>query len=385
MRTNHNFMMACFAIFIGLLLTEAALWIAFPLPEKDIARFVAHNNPALGLKKEILYEKNNFGFRSLSMHTVKKPANTIRIIALGASTTDQAAQATEDIWSAVLEKELREKLGSQKIQIEVAARGIGGQTVVDRLYWAQNNLSEFDPDLVILLEGINDLSWHGGPNYRYANLADSLVLAHDHADKLENSGPLKTFLRRFQIFRRLAILQHKIEFYWKMKKGTTFSWDSENLPRLSKEYRALPYVEKPERQPDPITEFSEGLSALVKFLQESNRHVVVLGQPVLWKATMSPDELNSLWFYLNTPRGPVRPSPAWLAKEMSRYNNIQREIAETLKVPFVDLNQKVPKDLKHFFDDCHFTDLGNAKVAAEILPTVQEQIEDILKKRASNS
>ena len=102
---------------------------------------------------------------------------------------------------------------------------------------------------------------------------------------------------------------------------------------------------------------------------------VVLGQPVLWKENMSDDERAALWFFIETSEGRVRPSGQWLAKEMSRFNLAQKIIAERFSARFLDLDALIPKDLDHYFDDCHFTDLGSRRVAEGVLPEVAAAIE----------
>ena len=51
---------------------------------------------------------------------------------------------------------------------------------------------------------------------------------------------------------------------------------------------------------------------------------------------------------------------------MQAYNARIREVAEERGVRFVDLDAAVPKDLEHFYDDCHYTAQGNQRVAAAL-------------------
>jgi len=44
----------------------------------------------------------------------------------------------------------------------------------------------------------------------------------------------------------------------------------------------------------------------------------------------------------------------------------------------VDLNGRIPKSLQYFFDDCHFTDLGSARVAEELFPLVKERVDALI-------
>ena len=57
-----------------------------------------------------------------------KTDGTIRILCIGASTTQQPIQNTEDIWSALLEKNLQQAFALKDVRIEVATYGSGGHT-----------------------------------------------------------------------------------------------------------------------------------------------------------------------------------------------------------------------------------------------------------------
>jgi lysophospholipase L1-like esterase len=138
-------------------------------------------------------------------------------------------------------------------------------------------------------------------------------------------------------------------------------------------------VAAPLRDPDPIDGFADAVDELVKLLKSSGIRSVLLGQPVLWSADATDEELASLWLPVKTLEGPVRPNPAWLAQEMAKYNAVQRSIAEQHDVPYVDLDARIPKNLDYYFDDCHFTDKGSHAVADEILDTVQKEVTAVSK------
>lgn len=73
-------------------------------------------------------------------------------------------------------------------------------------------------------------------------------------------------------------------------------------------------------------------------------------QPVVWKESLAPMELNSLWFKMN----------------------------------YINLDDKIPKTSEYFFDDCHFTDLGSITVADNILPVLITVIDNAVLKRDEN-
>jgi hypothetical protein len=116
-------------------------------------------------------------------------------------------------------------------------------------------------------------------------------------------------------------------------------------------------------------------------LVEAGVDALVLGQPVLWKADMMPAELDVLWFHVRTPEGPVRADGAWLPAEIARYNDVQRRLAAERGFAYLDLDASVPKDLDHYFDDCHYTDRGSRLVAEEVLTALRPRIERLLASR----
>lgn len=91
--------------------------------------------------------------------------------------------------------------------------------------------------------------------------------------------------------------------------------------------------------------------------------VVLLGQPTIWSDDLPDEARAQLWFPVRTEAGWVRASPGWLEREMKLFDDMQRRVARASGVSFVDLESAVPKDLVHFFDDCHLTDRGSVAVA----------------------
>ena len=59
---------------------------------------------------------------------------------------------------------------------------------------------------------------------------------------------------------------------------------------------------------------------------------------------------------------------------MARYNAAQSEVAARHGARFLDLDPLIPKDLDHYFDDCHYTDRGSRRMADEIFPTLREGV-----------
>ena len=112
------------------------------------------------------------------------------------------------------------------------------------------------------------------------------------------------------------------------------------------------------------------MEELLLCLRSNTTHVIVLGQPALWKGNMTDEENSALWFPINSTIGKVRPTGRWLENEMHKYNKIQEELAHKYGFVFVDLDSSIPKDLRYYFDDLHFTDEGNKAIADALHPVL---------------
>jgi len=299
-------------VFLG---TETALRLFFPVYEKKL---VIQSIP--GLNHEVKYERNQYGFRTRSLNTKKKHLNTIRIISLGSSTTDQPYQNIEDMWSMLLENKLNDEFGKLGYKIELAARGREAETVRERLKWAREQLLDLRPDMVILLEGINDL-------------------------RLKDSSRSGLSLSWMETCERLSQLCHRIHAVKKM-------FTDPPLPVLSLTNGGLPLRQEPDR----VAQFSEGIGDLLRYLATNNIETVVIGQPT-------------------GSGGP-------LEKELMLYNDAQKAQALSVQATYLPLDKFIPKTPQYFFDEYNFTDKGSHAVASAVYPVVAQAIHRVIRKRA---
>jgi len=348
-------------------LSDITLWALSPVSEdhQRIESFLRQNIP--GLKRSIKYESGIYGLRMKSEFDVVKPKNLVRILCLGASTTQQSTQETQDTWCGIIETELRKHFANSKLKIQTVAYGRGGLRASDNAQWLIDNIDNIDPDIVITLLGINDLALNGGEGYEYSGFKEPVF---------ENEDEKGWCNKYSQICRRINHIIENQLAKKKIKTGEVVQWHSAQLRHLTKKYRELPYIENIARNPDPISEFRDVTRWIMEYLKQKDVQVIVLGQPVLWKDNFDPEEQNSLWFSVSTQNGPVRPPSAWLKEEMEKYNSVQKLLAKQSGFSYIDMDNRIPKTLEYYFDDCHFTDIGSNAVAINILPALIETIED---------
>ncbi|MDH3772492.1 MAG: hypothetical protein OET79_16090, partial [Nitrospirota bacterium] len=262
------------------------------------------------------------------------------------------------------------------LKLQTVVFGRGGMRASDNVIWIKKMFDKVEPDIVITLLGINDLAWNGGKGYKYQSVTE--LFQKENKDTVK-----KKYCREYsQICRRVVRIKRALKEKEKLKTGATVEWHSANLPNLRKKYQNYPYVQNPIRNPDPIHEFRDAVSWLIKYFRKNEVSVILLGQPVLWKESFLPSEFKRLWFPINTPNGRVRPSGAWLKREMAKYNSVQEELAHSIDgVIYLGLDDKIPKSLDYYFDDCHYTDLGSRAVADHILPVLIKVVNNFIFKK----
>ena len=314
-----------------------------------------------GVKPEVLFEVNKFGFRSLSMSSREKPPGVFRIIALGASTTVQTNQATEDTWAGRLEAMLNAARVAGNAHVEVDAYAAGADDIRETMDFVATSLFSYAPDLVILLVGGNDLTYK-----RFlANSASSPGLARI----LDNS-------KAWAFFRQSYL------YYTQSRSGPILEWHSANLPLLRSRFLTLPEAPASIAEDSSLATFAEGERQLLHSLRARSVPVAVLGAPSLWKKEMSAEEEAARWIGVNLPE-PHRPRAALMAREMDRLNEKQAELAKEENAVFIPLDKRIPKTLEYFFDEVHFTDKGSRLVAETIFPEIAQRVRSALRENTA--
>jgi glycine/D-amino acid oxidase-like deaminating enzyme len=88
--------------------------------------------------------------------------------------------------------------------------------------------------------------------------------------------------------------------------------------------------------------------------------------PSLWKEPMSPQEDAALWMgWVN--HGELNLDTPTLRAGIAAFNRALREHAAARGHRLIDLDAAVPRDLLHFYDDCHLTARGNEVAARAIV------------------
>ena len=96
---------------------------------------------------------NSHGFRGVET-TKDKPIDTFRMLTVGGSTTFSIGVTDEYTWPAQLQTKLNSL--DTKLDIEVINAGISAATSFSNVKLIKERLVQFEPDLIIIYEGVND-------------------------------------------------------------------------------------------------------------------------------------------------------------------------------------------------------------------------------------
>jgi hypothetical protein len=269
---------------------------------------------------------NSLGFRGDEI-TREKPANTVRIVCLGASTTFSAeSSSNQTTWPHRLQEKLREAHPS--VRFEVVNAAVGGYVAADSLKNLRHRVVPLDPDLVIYYEANNEIVRDTGELARREGL-------------IENAGrpPIVSFLSEYSIafdlvYKNLAIL-------WRSRAGSSRTMD--RIP------------------PDLPTRFVGVLEEMRSELARKN--IPLMLSTFLVKYRRGQDRRTQIanadvaFYYM-----------PWMSIDgmldaMDVYNRAILDYARLKNLPVVDDREAIPPDADHYADCMHLADKGSGVMA----------------------
>jgi lysophospholipase L1-like esterase len=326
------------------------------------------------LESPVRIEINALGERGGEFETGE--AGVLRVAVIGGSAAycyliDQPASWPQRMGSYLDDMGVPADLGRSRVHVgnlsQAELSSGGARLIVDRVLSTYRGL-----DAVVLMIGISDmLRWlrYGAPSRLPAQTASDVFAIHPEGPyswrpKTTALAELGRRARdRWKRWRRPVIYRQKV---------ATSVINSRMRKRDAKTVIA--------EVPDPTTMLAElriGLTGIVEALLARGVRVVILGQPH-YDSTGCGDEVASQFWNggVGDPaKGPVTVYYSdGVLDELSRRVAVEaRAVAEQLGVAYVHLDAIVPSDLKHYYDQFHFTPAGAdvvARAAAESLAGV---------------
>ena len=283
---------------------------------------------------------NSLGFRGEEFSKAK-PSGVYRIVALGGSTTYGIGLYDDETYPYYLQKELRARLGTDKI--EVINAGLVSGTSAESLSRFLLRVLPLDPDMVIFYEGYNDL-----PPRMFNNYSD------DYYHFRKNPENHFSWVSNLLLY-RVAASGFSSTFHYPNMTLLSEIWKFENLPQGDSM---------------KIDNFSSTSNAVYK---RNLDYVISLA-----RAKNITVVLSTFVFDEDAPNwNDYMPDVLW-GKGIEENNEAISELAAEYKLPLIDL-YAYGLGHKHIFQDSvHLTAEGNKEMAGlfadTIAPIVREEM-----------
>lgn len=292
-----------------------------------------------GLDTRIVHRKNALGFRGEDY-----PADfpqRLSIITVGGSTTESFYISDGKTWPDLLARRLRSPFPA----LWLNNAGLDGHSTWGHTLLIRDYIRGLQPDLVVLLVGLNDL-FAAGPNAYDRAAAGSLwgLLA----DYSEVVSTILNLYRARQTARMTAL-------------GTIPKpRDLREVPQRVMSQSDLQKLLS-DAQPE-LAAYRKRLAGIIDTLLASRIAPVLLTQPSLLGPVVDPGTGVDLGLIAVDLWGrQLNGAATW--RLLEAYNDVTRTLARERGVPLIDLARQMPKSRLYYYDFFHFNNEGSALVA----------------------
>lgn len=277
----------------------------------------------------IFWASNSRGMRSDEISIEKIPTR-IRIVALGASTTEGTGVPNESTYPSLLSKNLQE----QGYNVEVINAGFHGFGIDDLMALYKDKISPLKPDLVIFYEVANN-----------TNPGEWTYPGWSWYDWPKGYSKILGYLYKHSAF--VVWTTKTLGFETKTPSTTNHDFNN-SLPKQA----VTNYKEKVKELVSVIKQ-DNAKPVLATFVTVANKDLIIDRDtnPAIWEDVylkwypFSPDEINQIY---------------------TRFNDQLKDVASEEQILLIDLASNFPKEPKYFLDHIHFTSDGN-KILAELI------------------
>ena len=353
------------SITISIILIEFLLRIFVFDPSKYYIRtpgwinFVTDNNLLVNVTSNYLHKINRFGFRGDPPKFNSKPM----ILTIGGSTAENWVLDDNSTWSAILEKQLKQKFNNVDV-ISLGKAGTNGRHNLLQL----KKTSEYLPkvDFYVILIGLNDFLFDNKIHLPL-ELEDKWWFEQAFMSQPYSEGKfaLTIVLKR--------ILKKKKQ---NQLPTSNFGLYVEELRNAFQKVEKSQIIEKLQNQDKYLSIYEKTILDLKKFSDTKNSSIIFMTQPFLWSENMSKETIENLfcgfigsdhkstdtkWYSIDT-----------LRHGLDTYNKKLLSLCKKYELLCIDLEKEIPKTIDYFYDDVHFTNNGADLVATKIKEKILE-------------
>jgi hypothetical protein len=374
---QHNLALAVVATLLAVVAAEIALRAFAPVsnPYEDIERLRPQVNqyirfeyprnysaetraePGLpGLSGVHRFTTDNMGFRGDSLAD-PKPPNEFRIFMVGGSTTECFYLDDNEDMARVLQRDLA-AVAPAGTTVRAYNAGLSGAASDDHIAMLSQRIVHFQPDLVVVFCGINDLT-RSIYDYDYRHYIDYRPAYR--------KPWFKRWPMKLQITRRIFLFRQRIDpDRQRLRENRTLVTNYQGLIGLERS--------APETDAVPRTDersYATNLRTLAGIASGNQFKMVFMTQQTTWNSNVDPRAKSHHWmrYRAGVPGDSPGVETGFTFKEdkmdaaMERLNDAMRTVGGQESVPVYDLARTLPKSLDFFYDDCHFNVAGAATAA----------------------
>jgi lysophospholipase L1-like esterase len=337
------------AIAVGNLVAGAAVVSVFGEPSPTLAPnlhmhvHASGRGIAPGVAPDQTITTNAHGHRTNGPIDYRhKPAGTLRLVAIGASTTEEAKLDDRKTWTYQVAQALESATGRKVEVINTALSGVRALSNHQALLEAE----AYAPDIVTFLMGIND--WNK-------------VIA------MQGWSPLHRFLAHFS-----TITYGNSPLYHALKEasGAVRLWlhpadgaEAEDDGSYSGDW--MNSLERPRLfafRPAAVDEdYARWVHRIVEECRRSRIFCLFMDQPTAYSETTPPDLRRRLW--MTPPFADYTLSMDGMIHLSRLYNDWMAKEVTDNGLAFCPLADKIPATTEYLVDDCHFNENGARRVA----------------------
>lgn len=313
-----------------------------------------------GISGESHFTINSFGYRG---PLIKDKEKEYRILILGGSTSECLYLDNNETWPYLLMKELGNTIDNKSVvTMNIGKSGHGLRNNLLALKYLPDY---YEPDLIILLTGANDVLFRLSRKDAWQPFNES---EYDRTDSYTFSVTPEYSWRSTIIYKIYKITKLKLDDI-KPQDGIGESLSENRLKRQN----ATLWINNTPHLTLTLEDYEKNLKRVIELSKERNSKILFMTQPYLYKENMSSEENASLWMTYDF--GNVYYSTDVMISSTNDFNKKLLEVCEVSKEIYcMDLANKVPKTLDYMYDDMHFNENGAKFVAEEISSFMKEKM-----------
>lgn len=280
---------------------------------------------------------NRLGFRGPDI-ALPKPPGTIRIAALGDSTTF-GMEASDDasVWVGRMVAELNGR--STGGRFDAINGGVPGYALADSIRLLDERIAALEPDVVVVDQVATDIAAHARRQFGKSAMT------------VAPSAHLAGFFQEHSLLVNLV---------------------RQNTAALNA--RLIPQRRHDRLDDRGVEEYAARLAGLIDVCKRSGRRIVFCTAPRSFGDSAAPT--NQFTLAASALAHNPALSLAALNDAFDRYNDAIRRVARATNTPLVDLDRLVPRRAEYFVDAVHLNDAGHALVGELVAQVIPKTLTD---------